>query len=134
MSKRRKGPAGGPSRRDGRRNNKTPDHSKWKPGESGNPSGRPKGSKSTGTMVKEILDQLVIVKIRGRDTKIPLRRAMLIKAVDNFMQRSDLRSLSFMLQMYEAATSQLRAQELRPEDHEILAVFKKMIQDNKDDE
>jgi hypothetical protein len=134
MSRRRKGLSGGSKRGDGRRNNKTPDHTKWKPGQSGNPSGRPKGSKSTGTMVKEILDQPVTVKIRGRDARIPFRKAMLIKAADNFMQRSDLKSLAFLLQLYEAATSKLQAQKIRPEDQEILEVFKKMVLDNKEDE
>lgn len=134
MSKRRRGSSGGSKRGDGRRNNRPPDHTKWKPGQSGNPSGRPKGSKSTGTMVKEILDQPVTVKIRGRDARIPFRKAMLIKAADNFMQRSDLKSLAFLLQLYEAATSKLQAQEIRPEDQEILEVFKKMVLDNKEDE
>ncbi len=82
MSK-RPGRSGGSKGRDGRRNNKTPDHTKWKPGESGNHSGRPKGSKSTGTMVKEILDQPVTAKIRGKDVRMPFRKAMLLKAADD---------------------------------------------------
>ena len=131
MSRRRHG-SGGSKRGDGRRTNKTPDYSKWKPGESGNPSGRPKGSKSTGTLVKEILDQNVTAKIRGKEVKIPFRKAMLLKAADDFMQRSNLRSLAFLLQLYEAAVRETRPEELRPEDHEILKVFKQMIHDKQD--
>lgn len=129
---RRRGGSGVSKHGDGRRNNKTPDHSKWKPGQSGNPSGRPKGSKSTGTLVKEILDQTVSAKIRGKDVKIPFRKAMLLKAADDFMQRSNLRSLAFLLQLYDAAVGEARPEDLRPEDHEILSVFKQMIRDKQD--
>lgn len=131
MTKRRRGSGGG-KREDGRRNNKTPDHSKFKPGQCGNPAGRPKGSKSTGTLVREILDQTVPVKLRGKDVKVPLRKAMLLKAVDDFMQRGNLRALAFLFQLYEAERGKKRADEIRPEDKEILAMFKKMIRDNKD--
>jgi hypothetical protein len=123
-----------PKRGDGRRNNKPPENTKWRPGQSGNPSGRPKGSKSTSTIVKEILDQPVNAKIRGRDVKIPFRKAMLLKAADDFMDKSNLKALAFLLQLYEAAVAEKRPDETRPEDQEILRVFKKMIQDNKDND
>ena len=132
MSKRR-GKSAGSKRVDGRRNNKAPIHCRWKPGQSGNPSGRPKGAKSTSTLVKEILDQKVTAKIRGRDVVIPFRKAMLLKAADDFMQKSNLKALAFLLQLYEAAVAKQGSEEAKPEDREILRVFKKMIQDNKDD-
>lgn len=60
----------------------------WKEGQSGNPNGRPKGSKNRATIVREILNALVDEKNdEGKPTgkKIPaveaITRAQLIKAL-----------------------------------------------------
>ena len=35
---------------------------RWKKGESGNPAGRPKGSKNRSTIIREMLDMMVQVQ------------------------------------------------------------------------
>ncbi len=125
----------GPKRVDGRRKNRPPEKHRWKPGQSGNPSGRPKGAKSTGKMVMEILDQWISVRVRGKDEKIPFRKGMLLKLADDFMQRGNLKSLAFLLQLYDAAASSLRASDdVSPEDDAILEVLKTMLQSKKSEE
>ena len=57
------------TKEDGRKNNRPPPEKTWKPGQSGNPLGRKKGSKSTGTLVTEILDQTVVPTIGGKPRK-----------------------------------------------------------------
>ncbi len=56
---------------------KPPKHAQFKPGESGNPKGRPKGSKNIKTDVLEKLNATVTVHKNGRLTKISTRRALL---------------------------------------------------------
>src|SRR5258707_4083450 len=52
-----------------------PKHTQFKPGESGNPKGRPKGRKNMKTEVLEKLNSTVTVNQGGRVTKITTRRA-----------------------------------------------------------
>ena len=52
-----------------------PEHSKWKPGVSGNPAGRPPGSKSMSTVIREMLeDENFEIKFKnGEIRKYPAR-------------------------------------------------------------
>lgn len=113
---------------DGRKNNRPPPEKTWKPGQSGNPSGRTKGSKSTGTLVTEILDQIVAPTIGGKPMKMSLRKAMLMKLVEDFMQRSNQKSLAFLLQLYDAANVSKRSPgATSAEDQEVLEALFKML-------
>lgn len=47
----------------------------WKPGVSGNPSGRPKGSKNKSTLIKEVIEGDVAVAI-GQDVVKVLQKAV----------------------------------------------------------
>ena len=58
----------------------------------------------------------------GRE--IPFRKGMLLKLADDYMQRGNLKSLAFLLQLYDAAASSLRASDdVSPEDDAILEVY-----------
>jgi hypothetical protein len=54
-----------------------PKHTQFKPGQSGNPKGRPKGRKNIKTDVLEKLNATVTVNKNGRLRKISTRRAVL---------------------------------------------------------
>jgi hypothetical protein len=55
---------------------KPPVHTRFKPGRSGNPKGRPKGSKNFKTLVNEELDRPVTIKEGGKEKTISRREAM----------------------------------------------------------
>jgi hypothetical protein len=54
-----------------------PKHTQFKPGQSGNPKGRPKGRKNMKTDVLEKLNATITVVKNGRSRKISTRRAVL---------------------------------------------------------
>lgn len=54
---------------DGRRNNRPPVSGQFKPGQSGFPSGRPKGSRSRRNVLEDELDKKVAVTENGRRVK-----------------------------------------------------------------
>jgi hypothetical protein len=58
---------------------KPPREHRFKPGQSGNPKGRPKGTKNTATVLREILDRKVEMRIGGILRKVSLREAMLMR-------------------------------------------------------
>jgi hypothetical protein len=58
-----------------------PLHGRFKPGQSGNPKGRPKGSRNLATELMEILSETATVTEGGRKRKVPRLRALMLKLV-----------------------------------------------------
>lgn len=49
---------------------KPPRHSRFKPGQSGNPNGRPKGAKGVATIVQKVIAEKVTLNQNGKATKV----------------------------------------------------------------
>jgi hypothetical protein len=56
-----------------------PEHTKFKPGKSGNPSGRPKGSQNLRTALEKIFTDKISVRIEGRSTKVTRLEAIFMQ-------------------------------------------------------
>jgi hypothetical protein len=54
-----------------------PKHAQFKPGQSGNPTGRPRGSRSIKTDLRDELNEAVRMRDRGRDVEVTKQRAIL---------------------------------------------------------
>ena len=65
---------------------KPPQHSRFKPGRSGNPKGRPKRSKNVKTVMTEELDRQVTVKVGHRHKKLTKREAIVVRLLNDAMQ------------------------------------------------
>ena len=61
---------------------KPPHHTRFKTGRSGNPRGRPCGSKNLKTLVNEVLNELVTITENSRRRKITKREAIVRQVVD----------------------------------------------------
>jgi hypothetical protein len=61
---------------------KPPKDTQFPKGQSGNPKGRPKGSKNLATLIHEMLDQLIPVREDGRSRKVPARAAIAKRMVN----------------------------------------------------
>ncbi|MFG1301946.1 DUF5681 domain-containing protein [Xanthobacter sp. V3C-3] len=92
------GPAAAPEERVGY--GRPPLHSRFKPGHSGNPKGRPRGARNTSTIVSEVLDRKIIVKSAGRQEKMQVREAMITRAVEAGLQ-GNLKAMEFVLKYDE---------------------------------
>ena len=57
-------------------NKKPPLHSRFKPGHSGNPSGRPKGRSNFGTVVLKEFHKVIPATINGKPSQSDERRAV----------------------------------------------------------
>jgi Family of unknown function (DUF5681) len=75
---------------------KPPRHSQFKRGQSGNPRGRPAGSKNLATLVNEALNEPVIVVENGGRRKISKREAI-IKQLVNRSAKADWRAIKILL-------------------------------------
>lgn len=70
---------------------KPPKETQFKPGQSGNPAGRPKKSRNLSKLLDEELDTTIRVKEHGQQKAISKREAIIKNIVNNAM-KGDLRS------------------------------------------
>jgi hypothetical protein len=77
---------------------KPPRYTQFKKGQSGNPQGRPKGSKNLTTLLGEALNEPVIVAENGGRRKITMRQAI-IKQLVKRSATADLRAMKILLDM-----------------------------------
>lgn len=105
---------------------KPPKRWQFKPGQSGNPKGRPKGSKNLATIFKEESMKLVAVREGGKSRKVA-KRELVVAQITNKAAGGDLRAAITYFNLYlklngvePIATSQA----LTPDEQELAAWLK----------
>ena len=67
--------------------------------QSGNPRGRPCGSKNLKTLVNEVLNELVTITENGRRRKITKREAIVREVINNCSGTPDLRAVKIVFDL-----------------------------------
>lgn len=75
---------------------RTPEHSRYKPGESGNAKGRPKKSRNRLKILAEELSQTVVITENGARKKVS-KAEVILRQLVNKSAAGDLRALSGLL-------------------------------------
>ena len=103
-----------------------PKATRFKPGESGNPRGRPKGSRPVGAVLQEVLHQRIPVTENGRTRRLPALEVMLRRLANEAM-RSEPSAVKLMLSLVdryaEAPEATLSVDEVLAEDQAIIARY-----------
>ncbi len=107
-----------------------PAHTRFKPGRSGNPKGRPKGARGLNTLARELLTARVPVRTGSGEKRMHRIEAVLHKTFELAL-KGNPRALSQVLSLYASAVSEtavadlpLPAEELTMTDLAILEEFK----------
>jgi hypothetical protein len=104
---------------------KPPKKCQFKPGQSGNPSGRPKGTRNFQVELLEELAELTTIQEADRNVTISKQRAcikaLVAAAMDGNMRACDV-VLSFCARC-DSASSENEGEELASEDREIVDAF-----------
>ncbi len=69
-----------------------PKGTQFKPGQSGNPKGRPKGRRNTYSVLDDLLNQKILVTQDGNQIKIDKKTAILLQAVNRAV-KGDLQAI-----------------------------------------
>lgn len=80
---------------------KPPSHSRFKPGQSGNPKGRPKGARNVRSITQEALGQTIRISEGSRSRVITKAEAILMAMVNKAI-RGDVRAAGLMVKLMEA--------------------------------
>jgi hypothetical protein len=95
-------------------------------GASGNPAGRPKGSRTVGATLQDILQQKIAVTENGKSKRLPVFEVMLRRLVNEAM-RSDPRAIKLLLSLVDrygdSAETKVHLADLLAEDQAILALY-----------
>lgn len=76
-----------------------PKHSRFKPGQSGNPKGRPKSAKGLNTIVRTTLTQKVAVRTSAGERRISRIEAVVQKTIELAM-KGNPRALAEIIKLY----------------------------------
>ena len=100
---------------------KPPKEHRFRPGQSGNANGRPKGRKNSATLLCEILDRKIEVRNGSTSRKITVREAILTRFAESAL-KGDTKSAAFLLQRYDGteAVQDNADTTTTPEEQEII--------------
>jgi len=86
---------------------KPPRHSRFKPGQSGNPKGRPKGAQSLNTIVRKRMLETVPLKTARGIKQVRKVEALFIKAME-VASKGEMRAIERLFAMYASAVPEPR--------------------------
>lgn len=102
---------------------KPPKDGQFKPGKSGNPKGRPTGSRSIGALLQDILQQRIPVTEGNKTSRLGVL-AVILRRLANDAMRSDHKAIKLFLALLdryaESPESTVQLKELLAEDQVIL--------------
>ena len=106
-----------------------PRHSRFKPGQSGNPRGRPKGTLNFATDVEQTLAALITLNEGGKSKRVSTQRAALLRLREMALKGKNVRALEKLLSFAAASSGSETADARSPsaEDQAILAAFRQEI-------
>jgi hypothetical protein len=78
-----------------------PKASRWKPGQSGNPSGKKKGTKNGATILQEIMQRMISISDNGKVRKITVQEGLYVAHLTRGL-KGDLKAAAFLLREYAA--------------------------------
>lgn len=102
---------------------KPPKTHQFKPGQSGNPKGRPKGAKSEATILMALLNRKIEIRRDGKVRKITILEGILLRIAEDSL-KGNTKSATFVLNRLTAIASTAAPEtETNPDDKAVLDAY-----------
>jgi hypothetical protein len=102
-----------------------PTHLQFQPGQSGNPNGRPKGTRNFKSDLRDELSETISFREGNREVSISKQRALIKRLVASAIE-GDARSIATLMSFCARAFDEDNDdQQQAPEDREIVQAFKR---------
>lgn len=101
---------------------KPPIQHRFKPGQSGNPRGRPKGKKSEATILYELLNRNITVREGGKPRKITVLEAILLRFTEDAL-KGNTKTAAFLFNRYASQDADVNDTSLAEDDRDVLSSF-----------
>ena len=112
---------------------KPPERTRFRPGQSGNPKGRPRKSKNLNTLLEQELESRITVREGDREKRLSKREAIIKRMVQGALG-GDIRQLQFLFR-YLDSRNDPEPFRVTPEDEaEIAGLFAVLRGEGSDDE
>lgn len=108
-----------------------PVHSRFKPGQSGNPKGRPKGKLTRAQRAAAVLERMVRVMENGKPKRISMEQLGLRKLAEKAAS-GDIKALVFLQSLAHQATEAPSEDDLSEQDKRILDAAVMRVLDDAD--
>jgi hypothetical protein len=106
---------------------KPPRHAGFQKGRSGNPKGRPKGSKNLATLLNQALDEKVMVTEDGRRRRVT-KRELVINQLVNKSASADLRAIKQLTDIVQGVERRSEASAAPSERAQLTAPDKEVVE------
>ena len=80
---------------------KPPRHTRFKPGQSGNPNGRPKGSKNFATILQQQLTKMVTITVDGKPKRMAVQEVIARRLATDSM-KGTTRAMELLIRLTSA--------------------------------
>lgn len=102
-----------------------PKRHQFSTGKSGNPKGRKKGAKNEATILNELLEQTIRIRVDGRIRTVTMRKAILMRFREEAL-KGDIKSAAFILnRQNQHASKEPEQTEMDQDDRAILEAYLK---------
>jgi hypothetical protein len=106
---------------------RSPRQHQFRPGESGNPRGRPRGAKNESTILREILSRKIKTRSGERVRTISVLEGIVLRIADDSL-KGNIKSAAFLLDRFGAMVSgELQRPDLSDDDREILETYARRL-------
>ena len=110
-----------------------PKATRFAKGKSGNPKGRPKGSRNTYKLLEDLLEEKIVLLQNGKEVRLSKKAAILLQAVNSAV-KGDLKAIQQLFPHLLAVDAKIaeREQKVSSLKEDDMKILKQFIKDNND--
>lgn len=105
-----------------------PKKTQFKPGQSGNPKGRPRGAKGEDTIFRQVISTKVPMSVRGKVRQVPLLEAVWMRIAGDALKGNSKAAMLLLNRSRSLEETTFTTPELDQDDRHVLQSYYRQVQ------